>query len=195
VALESEAGAVSQSFWSRLHVRLVAGAGLVTVLATAAGSVLGLIPSFMSLMPWVAPPPPPEPIALRAIDYAQGPEIQRAAEHPTARQYGNVIMNRDPPGNRRNWAEWQVNVVAPGRYRGVIEYAIKEPRPVDVFIGRQLVAARALNQSTGCDYAECQLKLDVGAVTLRTGTVTLRIDRPEGPFPHIRQIELLPAQL
>lgn len=174
-------------------MRLVAGAGLITVVATAAGSVLGLIPSFVGLIPSLAPPPPPEPITLRAIDYARGPDIQRAAEHAIGRRYGDVIMNRDPPGDRRNWAEWILPVAAPGRYRLVVEYAILEPRPVDVYLGPLLVAPRALNRTTGCDFAECQIKVTVAEVTLRAGNTTLRIDRPEGVFPHIRQIELIPT--
>ncbi len=163
--------------------------GVLTGLASAATAMTALWAAFGR----TPPPPPRQAILVNAVDYANGPDVVPAMREGIAR-FGNVIMNRSPPDNSRpNYAEWRIAAGPGGVYRLRVEYAAGEPRPVQVLVNGAIVETQALNATTGCWEAECIAWRDVGTVTLTAGENTLKLSRPEGVFPHIRTLQLQPA--
>jgi hypothetical protein len=164
--------------------------GILTGIASAATALTALWAAFLR-----APPPAPrQPILVNAVDYANGPDVARAIQDERTAHFGNVIMNRSPPDNARpNWAEWRLDAGPGGQYRLRVEYAAAEPRPVQVRVNDRIVVPQALNATTPCWEARCIEWRDVGTVTLMAGENILKLDRPEGVFPHIRTLQLLPA--
>jgi hypothetical protein len=164
------------------------------VLTGVAAVVTALAGAWAVLAPRPAPPPA-APILLRAVEFANGPDVAPAQRTSAPREFGDVLMNREPPDNDRpNWAEWNFVSRAGGAYLLRIEYAAGEPRPLTVLVNGEIAIPVALNAVTGCWEARCQAWRDVGVVSLRRGANLLRLDRPEGVFPHIRFLELRPTE-
>lgn len=173
-------------FWTSLPGLLTGAAALVGALATA----------WVALRPSSVPEAKRERMLIPAVEYANGPDVAAAMRTSAPRSFGNVLMNREPPdNNRRNWAEWKLPATARGAWLLRIEYAAGEPRPVQVQLNGNLVHQGALNAATGCWEDRCQQWRDVGRIVLAPGQDNvLRLDRPEGVFPHIRTLELQPVE-
>ncbi|PWS37756.1 hypothetical protein DFH01_00065 [Falsiroseomonas bella] len=193
----------SGSFWTTLPGILTGLAAVIGALATA----------WVAFRPAVDAPPRDHParqaapasqaatsaarrtFRISALDYSNGPDVSPASRTSAPHAFGNILMNRDPPDNSRpNWAEWRIQGGTGSVWLLRVEYAAGEPRPVQVLVNGRVVVPSALNATTGCWDSQCQQWRDVGTIALEPGENVLRLDRPEGVFPHIRMLEFVPVE-
>ncbi len=155
--------------------------------------------------PQPAPPRIPQPIVIRAVDYAKdarswGIAITTQPGNPNW-VWGEGIANGGPPwdASRQNRASFDVHVPQAGIYSLAIEYASGEPRPIDIVVNNSLWKVGALTKSTGgfcanvtadsrCPRSHATWET-VGPMQLRQGINNITLHRG-AVFPHIKTLRL-----
>ena len=102
-------------------------------------------------------------------------------------QYGKnlgVIVTGPVPVS----AEWEIRVPAAGRYQVEIRYAAEEARPVSLVINGKTVHENAASGVTGSWMPDSQRWEVQGRYTFTAGVNTLKIERTNGPLPHISKL-------
>ncbi len=111
-------------------------------------------------------------------------------------QFGNAdvgFIHTHQAGQQ--FAEYAIDLPAPGRYALEIRYASGESRPIRVFADGAPIAERALEVATGGFKSEHRQWATVGSFEAAATRVTLRLERiPNEPqhFPHVNTLLLHP---
>ncbi|NQV26833.1 MAG: hypothetical protein HQ518_20985 [Rhodopirellula sp.] len=118
-------------------------------------------------------------IVIEAEDYSRG-KYRRA---------GIFILNGD---FSPNYAEYDVEVAAPGNYQLELKYAAGSSRPVKLFLNGRLVTDQAAAGVTG-GFSDTDAKWMVeGVIELQSGKNVLRLERAGGT-PHFDKLALVPT--
>lgn len=97
-----------------------------------------------------------------------------------------VILNK---GEIPNFAEYEVELPV-GHYQLEIRYAQAESRPVQISIDGNLIKSNAATTVTGSWNPDTQRWEPVGLVKLSEGKHRIRVEKGDGPFPHIDKLAL-----
>lgn len=125
-------------------------------------------------------------LELEAEDFARG----NLAKDET--NYGagiGIVLNA---GQAPNFAEYTVAIAQGGHYQVEIRYAAAESRPIRLLVNGKLVRADVAGATTGSWTPETQTWTVAGVVALVEGENTVRLERADGPIPHLDKIALFP---
>lgn len=107
------------------------------------------------------------------------------------RKSGTFILNGD---FKPNFAEWDFDIPAAGRYILELNFASGESRPVGLFLNGRLLTDKAAAGKTG-GFGGADAKWLVECVLqLQKGRNTIRLERPGGT-PHFDKLGLVPTEL
>jgi hypothetical protein len=99
-----------------------------------------------------------------------------------------VILNVGP---MPNFAEFDVDIAAAGDYQLELRYAAAEARPLRLSINGRAVKNNAASQVTGGWNPDRQKWFVEGTFSLTKGKNVVRLDRPDGPYPHVDKLLLV----
>ena len=125
--------------------------------------------------------PPSGTVITEAEDFARG----------KIGKNGPFVLN----GNfKPNYAEWDFELPASGRFVLELNFASGESRPVKLFLNGELLTEQAAAGTTG-GFADSNSKWMVECVlALKEGVNTVRLERPGG-MPHFDKLALVPTEL
>ena len=127
--------------------------------------------------------PPAGSVALEAESFARGNVLKDRT------QYGAGIGVLVNAGALPNFVEYDLSA-ASGSYQLEFRYAAAESRPVRVLLNGELIEAGAASDVTGGWMPENQAWRVAGVLALGGGPNVLRVERTDGPFPHIDRLLL-----
>ena len=129
-------------------------------------------------------------------------QLVREAEDFTR---ANVIVDRENYGQGigiilnggqvPNFAEYDLTIDQPGVHQVEIRYAAADSRPLRLLVNGDLLGDQVAKTVTGSWNPDTQTWVVAGLVTLKAGPLTVRIERPEGPIPHLDKLALVPRIL
>ena len=118
---------------------------------------------------------------------------------------GNVVVDRENYGQgigvilnggpQPNFAEYDFTIEQPGLYQVEVRYAAAESRPIRVQVRGETLAESVAERVTGSWNPDNQAWTVAGMLMLEAGPVTVRVERPSGPIPHIDKLALVPITL
>ena len=152
-----------------------------------AGAELARQPGFLVSLAESTAAPGDNRQTIEAVSFVRGNAIR------DTQNYGKglgVIITDAPPVS----AEWDVTVPATGRYQIEVRYAAEESRPVQLLLNGKLVNKAVAGGMTGTWMPDTQQWEVVGVYDLNAGKNVLRIERNDGPFPHISRLFLTSAR-
>jgi hypothetical protein len=140
----------------------------------------GLVPAF-------AMPNPVISIAARNYTRGANVAIDACASGP------GFLTSAKPCAGTLNVAEYDIVATTEKNYEVRILYAAQTSRPVRVIFNGVVLSAAALTEPTGGWDGSHVKSNTIGAVRLRVGTNTIRLEGTgDGAFPSLREIHLLP---
>ena len=131
--------------------------------------------------------PPPGSLLIEAEAYARGNLLRDTSGY--GRGIG-VLVNAGP---LPNFAEYDLNLPAGGRYRVDVRYAAAQSRPCRLTLNGSTVLGSVAGEVTGSWTPEGQKWFFEGLLDLPAGPAVLRLERADGPVPHVDKLLLAPA--
>ena len=132
-------------------------------------------------------PGSPERRLIEAVSFVRGNAVRDTTNY--GKDLGVIVTDQSPVS-----AEYDVELPIAGRYQVELRYAAMESRPVHLLVNGKLVAENAAPAITGTWMPDTQLWEAQGIYEFAAGKNTFKIERLDGPLPHISRILLVATQ-
>ncbi len=123
---------------------------------------------------------------LPAVSFVKGNAVRDTTNY--GKDLGVIVTDKAPVS-----AEWEITVPDAGRYQVELRYAAQESRPVSLIINDKIVRKNAAPGVTGSWMPDTQRWEAQGIYLFAAGVNKLKIERNDGPIPHISRILVAPA--
>jgi cytochrome c553 len=133
-----------------------------------------------------ARPGDPPRALLEAIAFKRGNAVRDTTNY--GKGLGVIITDKAPVS-----AEWDVDLPTEGRYQVEIRYAAEEARPVRLLVNGKAVKTDAAGGATGSWMPDGQRWEAQGVYKFLAGANRIKIERKDGPLPHISRLLIVPA--
>jgi len=124
---------------------------------------------------------------INAVSYVRGNATRDNDNY--GKGIGGVLITNQAPVN----AEWDIDLSNAGRYQVELRYAAEDSRPIRLWINGKLVNEKAAASVTGSWIPEGQRWEAQGIYEFAAGKNVVKIERIDGPLPHIHKLQIFAA--